>query len=170
MTEEEYIAYFEDLASKNVHIQHSSQQPRVYITHGNSRTEIDQAVRSGLKLPCVVLDQYYDDFDRTHDNFRLRIMGGLTVLTKCRVSDPKDVRRAQNEARKIAISFINRMYKDCRHPSGELFDRRIIPSTVFQGEPAPPVGGEATGWGYPFEWEMPTSVAVNPDDWTDLQA
>ena len=168
MTEQEYIDYFEGLASRHTAILHTAEQPRFFVAHDNNYTEVDKKVRSGLRLPAVVLDQYYDDLDRSQDNFRLRIMGGLSILVKCRAQDPLDVRRARQVARQIALSFINRMYRDCRQPTGLLFGHRIVPTTRFEGEPTQTIAEIATGWGYPFEWQMPTTVALNSDDWTDL--
>ncbi|GAB3550515.1 hypothetical protein [Spirosoma fluminis] len=168
MSEQEYIDYFRNLATKHTAIQHSETNNRFYVASDNNRTSLDQAVRKKLKLPAVVIDQYLDDLDRTSDNYRLKIYGGVSVLVTCNGKDPDDVRRAQAEARIIALSFVNRMYRDCRHPQGLLVNKRIIPSTEFEGEPAQTIAEIAAGWGYPFEWTMPTTVAVSADDWLDL--
>ncbi|QIP14750.1 hypothetical protein G8759_20075 [Spirosoma aureum] len=168
MSEQEYIDYFEYLARQHKALLHTDTEPRFYVLRDDNRADLEQAVRSKLLLPALVLDQYYDDLDRSSDNFRATILGGLSVLVKCKKQDPDDVRRARAEARQLALSFINRMYRDCRHPNGILASKRINPSMQFQGEPAPILAEIATGWGYPFEWSMPTSVAVSPDDWADL--
>ena len=168
MTEQEYIDYFRTLATKHKAILHTPEKPRFFVAHDNNYTEVDMKVRSGLNLPAIVIDQYYDDLDRTNDNYLMQVMGGISVLVACKGADPVDVRRARAEARDIAKSFINRMYRDCRAMNGALYHKRIIPSTRFEGEPTPTIAEKATGWGYPFEWKMPTTVALSPDDWSDL--
>jgi len=168
MSEQEYIDYFEALAKSHKAIRHTPEKPRFFVANDNNYTEVEKKVRSGLNLPAIVIDQYYDDLDRSNDNYLAQVMGGITVLVKCKGADPVDVRRARAEARAIALSFINRMYYDCRFPKGTLYNKRIIPSTRFEGEPTPTIAEIATGWGYPFEWKMPTTVALSPDDWSDL--
>lgn len=167
MSETEYVEYFEELARQHVAIRHTASAPRFYVAQDNNKTVIDKQMRNA-KFPLVLLDQYYDDIDRTNDNYRLNVMGGLSVVVKCKAEEPADVRRARTEARSIALQFINRMFFDCRDSTGLLFSKRITPSTQFEGEPTPIFGGTAAGWGYPFEWKLPTTVAVDRSVWGDL--
>lgn len=169
MNEQDYIDYFRELASKHTAIQHTDQKPHFYVMRDDDLGGLNAALgNSGdLRLPALVLDQYLDDLNRENDNFRYTISGGISVLVQCQVSDPTDVRRAQSEARRIALSIINRMFYDCRNPNGSLYGKRLTPSEKFPGEPFPLLK-DSTGWGYPFDWTLPTSVALNADDWSDL--
>ncbi|RYC69820.1 MULTISPECIES: hypothetical protein [Spirosoma] len=169
MTEQDYIDYFARLASQHTAIRHSAAEPRFYVVHDDNRTELELALRNKLYLPCLLLDQYYDDQDRTADNHRLRILGGLAVLVKCNPADPADKRRARTEARTIALQFVNRMFDDCRRPTSLLGQKRVVAAKETNGEPTPVIGsGVATGWGYSFEWVLPTRVATQPGTWLDL--
>ena len=169
MTETQYINYFETLARLNTTINHTDEVPRFYVTRQDNLTELVLALRNRLQLPCVVIDQYYDELLRTNDNYRLRIQGGLSVLVRCTKSSPDDVRRAQSEARTIALSFLNRMYLDSRTPGTLLHTNRVTVATEFNGEAYPTVAEIATGWGYAIDWLAPTSVTVEPADWSDRQ-
>lgn len=169
MTEQDYIDYFEELARRHTAIGHTVEQPRFHVVRQDNLTELTKAVRSRLLLPCVVIDQYYDELLRTNDNYRLRIQGGLSILVRCQQSSPDDLRRAQAEARTIALSFVNRMYADSRKPGTVLAVRRVTVATEFTGEPYPVVAEIATGWGYAIDWLVPTTVPVDPADWSDCR-
>jgi hypothetical protein len=122
-----------------------------------------------IKLPCVLIDQYYDSPSRVNDNYRTTITGGVTVLVKLnRKGDENEVRRAEHEAAQLALKFINRMYYDCRDRKGKLYNKRITPSAEYEGEPFPTMTDIAAGWGYPFELEVPASFVVDPEDWSDM--
>lgn len=170
MSEQDYIDYFTDLATKNKAIGHTPEQPRFYVIHDNDMTELTKAIRS-LRVPALLIDQYYDDIDRTNDNPRLVISGGLNVLVKYTTGDTKDLRRAREEARQIARQFLNRMFKDSRTPGTVLCrqGRAVTVSTQYQGEPLEEMQGFA-GWGYPFQWTLAQNLAVVADDWDDLKA
>lgn len=170
MTEPEYIAYFENLAKQHKAVLHTDdpKDQHFFVVKDDNRTEVENAIRNGLKFPAVLLDQYMDNLETDSDNYRLRIMGGISVLVTCTVK-PEDIRRARDEARTIALSFLKRMRRDCLYARGALAMRNIKPDTTFQGEPVELLGsGTATGWGYPFEWLLPTQVVVDAGDWSDL--
>lgn len=169
MSEQDYIDYFADLATKNKAIRHQPDQNRFYVVHDNNQDELTKALKQKLRVPAVLLDQYYDDIDRTQDNPRLVIQGGISVLVKCNTSDVNDVRRARAEARAIARQFINRMYKHARTPGSPLYNetQKVSVSAQFQGQPTEDLAGYA-GWGYPFELTLAQNVAVIDDDWDDL--
>ncbi|QJD79553.1 hypothetical protein [Spirosoma rhododendri] len=169
MTEQDYIDYFTDLATKNLAIGHTPDRPRFYVIHDNNMSELTNAMRN-LRVPALLIDQYYDDIDRTQDNPRLRISGGLNVLVKCNTGDTKDVRRAREEARQIARQFLNRMFNDSRTPGSVLCrqGRAVTVSTQYQGEPMADMQNYA-GWGYPFEWTVAQNVAVVNNEWDDLR-
>lgn len=168
MTEQDYIDYFSDLATKNLAIGHTPDQPRFYVIHDNNMKELTNAMRN-LRVPALLIDQYYDDIDRTNDNPRLVISGGLSVLVKCKTGDIKDVRRAREEARQIARQFLNRMFRDSRTPGTVLCrqGRAVTVSTQYQGEPIEDMENFA-GWGYPFVWTVAQNVAVVNTEWDDL--
>lgn len=171
MTEPEYIAYFEDLARKNRAISHSDDRPAFFVVRDNNTTELDQALRNKLNLPALLLDPYFDDLDTEHDNNRLMVQGGLAVICKVETGNVKSIRDARDEARRIARQFLNRVRRETRTPGSYLSTKRITMAHANQGEMTDVIGGGiASGWGYPFTLTMPTTVAVEPDDWHDLTA
>lgn len=167
MNQQEYVDYFEELARQHAVIRHTDEQKRFYVVKDNEYSVVTRNIRN-LRLPCVLLDQYYDTPSRTNDNFKTTVTGGITVLIATRKGDENDERRAQQEAARIAQSFLNRMFFDCTAMKGKLFNRRIKPSTEFEGEPFPTIADVAAGWGYPFEWELPHSFAIDKNDWLDM--
>jgi hypothetical protein len=167
MTQQEYIDYFEELARSSNHIKHTDATPRFYVVKNNDYSVIMRNTRT-LKLPCILIDQYYDTPSRTNDKFMTTITGGVTVLVALRKGDENDIYRAEQEAAQIALKFVNRMYFDCRDPRGKLYSKRMVPSTEYEGEPFPTMTDVAAGWGYPFELEIPASFAVDAGDWSDL--
>ncbi len=169
MSEQEYIDYWTDLATRNKAIRHRPEQNRFYVIHDNDITELSKALSQKLRVPAVLLDQYYDDIDRTQDNPRLVIEGGINVLVKCVKGDVIDMRRARAEARTIARQLINRMFRDSRTPGSPLYNqtRKVTVSTQFRGEPFDALENYA-GWGYPFEWTLVQNVAVIDGEWDDL--
>ncbi|GAB3956739.1 hypothetical protein GCM10028805_47550 [Spirosoma harenae] len=168
MTEPEYIAYFENLATRNVDIRHNPENRKAFfVVDDDNRSELENAIRNELDLPALLLDQYYDDQDTEADNNRLKVLGGLSVVCRCDAKDTQSVRAARAEGRRIARSFLNKVRKDCRY-GGALYSQQVMISFSAQGEKTPIIGdGSATGWGYGFDLTMPDQVAVNPDDWLD---
>lgn len=168
MTETEYIAYFENLATQHKAIRHDPvSNPAFYVVHDDNMTELEQAIRSKLALPALLLDQYFDDIDTTQDNNRLKIEGGFSIICKLEVGSTASVRAAREAARLIARSVLNRIRKDLR-PGGVLEAKRVFMNPLNQGEPTPVMGGNAVGWGYNLTFLLPTPVAVSADDWLDL--
>ncbi|QIP16823.1 hypothetical protein G8759_31360 [Spirosoma aureum] len=168
MNELDYIAYFENLARQHKALRHSEQECHFFVVSDSSKAEIEQAIAKKLRLPALLLDQYLDDLETGHDNFRLRVMGGVTVLVKCQSGDAQDRRRARDEARTIALSLLNRMRRDVRTAGSALQQKGVVLDIEFKGEPAPFVLQSADGWGYGFEWLLPTSVKIDAEQWLDL--
>lgn len=166
MTEQEYIDYFEGLASKHRAIRHDpAGRKAFYVVHDDNLTELMQAIPE-MALPALLLDQYYDELDTENDNNRLRVLGGVSVICKVEPGNRQSVRDGRAEARRIVRSILNRVKKDCRY-GGALASKTVLLSNSFSGEPTGIMGGTATGWGYPFTLQMPTSTAVVADDWLD---
>ncbi|MCX6216492.1 hypothetical protein [Spirosoma sp.] len=170
MTEPEYIAYFEGLASKHKAIRHvpgDESSQGFFLVQDDNMAELEQAVRNKLQLPALLLDQYFDELDTTQDNNRLRIEGGFSIICKIEQGDTASIRAARHQARLIARSVLGRLRKELR-PGGGLSAQNVVMLPVNAGEPTPILGGNATGWGYAITWQMPTSMAVSTDDWLDL--
>lgn len=169
MTEPEYIAYFENLATQHTALRHNpavAGEAAFFLVADDNMTELEVAVRNKLKLPALLLDQYFDELDTNQDNNRLRIEGGFSVICQIEVGNTASVRAARHQARLIARSILARVRKDLR-PGGPLAGLSVFMNPVNAGEPTPVLGGNATGWGYALTWWMPTSVALDANDWLD---
>ncbi|OIN59816.1 hypothetical protein [Arsenicibacter rosenii] len=163
MTEEQYISYFEGLAAAHTAIQHSEACPRFWVADNDEYTEVVQAVRTKLNLPCLLLDQYVDDVDDSQDNFRVNVSGGFSVLVRFEQGNSRAQRDARHQARMIALQILRRFRADCRK---QAFGKGVLLSPPFTGESTPVLGGIAVGWSYGFTLSAPLSVA--PDDcWDD---
>lgn len=167
MNELDYIAYFENLARQHTAIQHSDDACHFLVISEYSKAELEDALSKKLRLPALLLDQYMDDLDTTHDNNLDRIEGGFTLLVKCQKGNLIDQRRARDEARQIARSIIKRIKKDLL-PGGTLAAKCVRIDGEFKGDPAPFAPASSDGWGYGFSWILPTMVNVDPADWADL--
>ena len=166
MTEQQYIDYFEGLATRSRHIRHSLEEAHFFMATGDNYQEVEKAVRSRLNFPALVLDQYTDDILTAQDNCRSQIRGGFSVL--CKVGKGADaVRQAQAEARTLAQKIYFRLRSDARQRQ-EPGLKDIFLDPDLQGQPAPLIGGIAAGWAYEFELTAPLSVRVDPEDWYDL--
>lgn len=168
MTEQQYIDYFESLATQMAAIRHTPDKKRFFVIQDDSMNEVNQRVRSGLTYPVLLLDQYYDELLTEADNYRSVIKGGFSILCEVDLKVPKAFRQARQQAREIALKIVKRIRYDCRTPGSALFGFRVVADTNYAGEPAPLVNNLATGWAYQFELTLPTSVKVEPADWDDL--
>lgn len=171
MSEQEYIDYFEYLASQHQAIQHAIdpilKRKAFYYVHEDNMAELETAIKNQLRLPALLLDQYFDESDTENDNNRLRIQGGLSVICKVEAGNLASIRAARQQARLIARSFIKRLRLDCRY-GGVLYEKNILVQSSTQGEPTPVIGGgAATGWGYGFTLLMPDREPSSPADWLD---
>ncbi|MBD2700151.1 hypothetical protein IC229_05860 [Spirosoma sp. BT702] len=167
MTEQQYIDYFEGLATRHKAILHNAETHKsFFVVHDDNLTEVETAVRNSLSLPALLLDQYFDEEDTEHDNNRLRVLGGLSIICKTEAGNTQSFREARQEARRIARRILNKVRKDCRY-GGALFDQNVMISFQAQGEPTPIIGGSATGWGYAFTLLKPMTVAIDGDDWLE---
>lgn len=167
MTEPEYIDYFEGLARKNVLIGHNAEQCRFFYNEDDGLTALRESLRNKLHYPALVLDAYADSVFAEHDNPRLRVTGGISILVRTDSRDRESQRIGRQHAQGIARSILQRLRFDCRTPSGALFLRKIQLNLDFEGEPTPVLDG-TIGWAYGIVMTMPTNMAVQVDDWSDL--
>lgn len=167
MTEADYIRYFEQLAERHVHLRHTASQPHFFYNDDDTMSAVEQAVRSKLHLPCLVLDSYSDTLLTENDNFRTVVVGGFSVLCKTVAGDSVSRRQARQQARDIGLALVKRFRRDCLTPTGTLYLRKAKPDLDFEGN-AVKLGESAVGWAYEIRLTLPATVQVESDEWTDL--
>ncbi len=168
ITEEAYIAYFTDLATKHKEIAHTigGRQSLFYIPVEMDLAEIDKAIRDKKSVPMLALDSMRGGFGSNQSARGLQtIEGQFFVLDKAEVGKVEDIRRAHDRCLKIGFEILARMVVDLK---GE----KMVPGTRFtiddvKYDPVGPMASTHYGYTFRFPITCPFGFTVDSGNWTD---
>ena len=166
MTEQDYITYFETLATNHAALQHTPEAPHFQYVRDATYTDLPGLMRTKIRPPLLLLYEYDDTVLSENDNCRCQIAGGFSVLCPAERGHAADIIAATDIARQIALDIIARMRLDIKGPTGSLWLRKAIFTPNFEGEPVQI--GSAAGRTYSFVLTAPVSLNVDTARWHDL--
>lgn len=170
MNEAEYISYFENLAVKSKDLKHTVsgfKKSFMVVDNPYDLTAIDNAIRSSLKLPAMLLD--IPQFTLTENrsaNFTNRVDGVFMIIMKASKSNLVDVR---DQCLKIGMKFLYRMHYDYKHQAIEAGKPVYFSMENTTIEPVGPLAVEHHGYLFSFSFICPFGFSVNGASWTDLE-
>ncbi len=168
-----YEAYFRDLATRLCDIGHTDETPRFWLNSDvNGLSEIETAVRTKLKLPCLVLDNLEYEIPLGELNVRERVVGAFSILCTYKQGDTRSLLEAQNHARLLANKVLFYMIRDVTPWEGSLSN----PNSLYKkgirfyedatGDITRSVNNVATGFFYEFRWEQALDLTYGLDDFS----
>jgi hypothetical protein len=168
ITEEAYISYFTDLATKHKTIQHTinGRQSFFFIPVEMDLKEIDNAIRDKKSTPMMALDAMRGTFDEGQSARYLQTVNGqFTILETAKVGLQTDIRRAQDVCLKIGLQILARMKVDLR-------GQGMVPGTFFsignvRYDQVGPMAVNHYGYTFRFNITCPFSFSVDAGNWTD---
>ncbi|MDB4919849.1 hypothetical protein [Mucilaginibacter sp.] len=170
ITELEYIAYFENLATQSKQINHNPPAARAffYIPEEWNLAEIDKALRSSKIAPMFLLDSLAGIFtDEQSENHVQMINAQFTILDMVDVGNVENIRAARDKCLDIGLNFLTRIKKDSRKRE------MITPLTRFtinqvQYNPVGPMAIKHYGYTFRFKIACPFGFTVDSATWRDI--
>lgn len=170
-----YEDYFRDIATRLTDIGHTEELPRFWLnTDMSSLSEIETAVRTKLKLPCLVLDPLEYAIPVGDDNVRERLVGAFSVLVKYEPGDARSLMKSRNDARLIANKIRNYLLLDVQFSQQAVLNPNSLNRMGIsfyedlQGDYTNPLKGLAVGFFYEFTWEIPVDLSFGAMDFLPL--
>lgn len=169
ITEEAYIAYFENLAARHLEINHvpGSTSAFFYIPVPMNLTEIDNAITSSKSTPLLALDALNGAFDSKQSASYLQtVQGQFFILDKVKVGNSATIRDAQDKCLKIGMDILARMEVDTKGSAPIARGARFVYSNV-QYNPVGPMASNHYGYTFRFTVTCPFGYTVNSAIWQD---
>jgi len=161
---QDWVAYFENLATINVMVQHSTAQKKFFTM---KIEELFSAVRNSMpaadKGPLVIFIKYIRDIS-SNPSIKENQQLGIVVLQGYGVNDWEGERTADFNSETVLNQFINKMREDSDNGhvlfnhSFDTVKARITPFSVDWNIPY-------TGWMATFPSISGYNCAVNENDW-----
>lgn len=166
-----YEAYFRDIATRLSDLGHCQTAPRFWLNSDtDSLSEIENAVRTNLKLPCLVLDAPEFSVPVGTDNVRERLTGAFSILCKYEQGSTASLTAARRKARQTANKIRNYLIRDaapCQQSianPNSLYRRGVYFYEDITGDYTRVVKGVAVGFFYEIKWEHPVDVSYGAND------
>ena len=167
MTHSDYIAFFEDLATRHKLLLHSGSEK--HFVRANIE-ELITGLRSKVAWPCLVLESYELNLvDNKSDDIYLVPTGAFTILTKVQRDNYDQENEAINTCMGIGLDIISAMRKDYRNMgttavSAARTIKYFDPGTV-KAYKVGPVMESCFGYRFEFQLGNPQSLAYDNTKW-----
>lgn len=169
MTEASYIAYFKNLATKSTdiaHVETTLKKSFFVVDNPFDLTEVDNALRSGIKLPAMLLDiPKFTPSGNGGANYTNTVEGTFVILQKASKGNLSSVR---DECLQIGLKFLYRMHYDYKEQMIEAGRPVFFKMEDTDVEPVGPIAVEHYGYIFTFRFICPFSFSVSGASWTDL--
>lgn len=167
MTDQDYIDYFSGLARKHKQLLHSDKKESFfYAEDPDNFDELQNALRSRLKLPAMVLIQDGGELD---DGSAERYLDNkdCSFIILARAGTDKEVRAAHSLTKDIGMSILARMRRDLR--PGKLVNGKPVNFSITDVHYAvADIPKQLAGYMFNFTLRCPFSYIVDQTNWTDL--
>ncbi len=169
MNEQEYVDYFENLAIQSKDINHTQggKDTFFYIEDGDDLDAFDQALRTGVQSPCMLLvgdEGELDDSDS--ENHVQQAEGSFYILSK--KTNNRSIRELRAECFPIAVRILAKMKQDAKR-------NRVVPGKTvhFRISRVPygkvgPMNGSWYGYVMAFRFDCPFGFSVTSEFWRDI--
>jgi hypothetical protein len=160
----ELVAYFENLASQHMAIQHTDSEKHFF------RFELEEmltGMRSQINYPALVLEGYDFEFvDHDSDNLQKKVNCAFMLLDK--VSDKGDydkIHELWDRIEEIGDELIVRLLSDKRERKTPCL--AYFHASTVTGTPITDMNLVHYGFRYSFELSWPVNNDINPEVWYD---
>lgn len=170
ISELNYIAYFENLATQSMDFNHvaGTNDAFFYLPNTYDLTEIDNAIKSSKSVPMLLLDSIAGQLDDNQsENYVQTINGQFTILDMAIVGKASTIRDARDKCLPIGLNVLARMKRDGK--ANVLLSPNI--KFTISKIPYDPVGPMAIKhYGYTFRFKIycPFGFSVNSGTWRDI--
>jgi len=173
MNEDQFIEYFENLATQSRDINHDQEKKKsfFYIEDAFTLDEFDEALRNAAQTPVMILVADDGSFtDNNSANYTQEVEGEILILA--RIQPKKNIRQIRAMCLPIVLSLLARMKLDSSK-------NKILPDpkkkVFFRIEDIPyrkigPMNLEWYGYAFNFKFICPFGFSVTSGSWRDIDA
>jgi hypothetical protein len=172
ITELDYIAYFENLATQSKDFNHvaGTKDAFFYIPEPYDLAEIDKAIKQTKSVPFMMLDAMTGGMgESTAHNYSEGINAQITILDMATVGDAVSIRAVRDNCLAIGVKLLGRLAYDSRKQlliePGARFNFNNI-----KFDPVGPIAQKHYGITFRFLITCPFGFTVDSTIWRDIPA